>query len=63
MDRREFLRSTGAAAAAATTVAAETAAAAQPSLAAAAVASGVKELRLALPWPDGVAGPAQRNCG
>ena len=61
MDRREFLKSTGAAAAAATvatSAVAETATSAQASVAAPALASGVKELRLAFPWPDGVAGPA-----
>jgi len=60
MDRREFLKATGAAAAAATAAGAQTAAAARESLAAPAVASGVKELRLAFPWPDGVAGPADQ---
>ncbi len=67
MDRREFLKSTGAAAAAA---AAATAAVAQPStaspaapesVAAPALASGIKELRLAISWPDGVAGPADQG--
>src|SRR5919204_694196 len=53
MDRREFLKSTGAAAAAAT-------AAAPTSVASPALASGVTELRVALPWPEGVAGPADQ---
>lgn len=56
MDRREFLKSTGAAAAAAGTGA--TAAAAEPRQAAPAVGRGLKELRLAMPWAEGVAGPA-----
>jgi TRAP-type mannitol/chloroaromatic compound transport system substrate-binding protein len=58
MDRREFLRTTGAAAAATATAAG---AAAQhngsdPEVAAPSVAAGVHELRLAMPWTDGVAG-------
>jgi TRAP-type mannitol/chloroaromatic compound transport system substrate-binding protein len=63
MDRREFLKSTGAAAAAATaatTAVAETAAAASESVAAPALASGITELRLAIGWPDGVSGPADQ---
>jgi len=54
MDRREFLKSTGAAAAAATAASAT----AQPTLAAPAVATGLQELRLAMPWAEGYAGPA-----
>ena len=54
MDRREFLKSTGAAAAAATAASAT----AQPTLAAPAVAAGLQELRLAMPWAEGYAGPA-----
>lgn len=54
MDRREFLKSTGAAAAAATAASA----AVQPALAAPAVAAGLQELRLAMPWAEGYAGPA-----
>ena len=60
MDRREFLRTTGAAAA--TTATAATAEALKPiaspqtGLAAPAVATGVVELRLAMPWPDSVSG-------
>jgi len=67
MDRREFLKTTGAAAAAATTTtaaAAETAAAKatsqQSPVAAPAVAKGLKELRLVMPWPDSVSGPADQ---
>jgi TRAP-type mannitol/chloroaromatic compound transport system substrate-binding protein len=62
MDRREFLKSTSAAAAAAAgaTAVAETAAAAQESVASPALASGVKELRVALPWAEAVAGPADQ---
>jgi len=66
MDRREFLKSTGAAAAAAsaaTAAVAETAAPAPPgsaTLAAPALATGVRELRLAIAWPDGVCGPADQ---
>ncbi len=56
MDRREFLRSTGAAAAA--TAVAATPATAEGAPAAPAVAKGLRELRLAMPWNDGVAGPA-----
>lgn len=51
MDRREFLRTTGAAAAAS---------AAAAGVAAPALASGVEELRLAMAWPDAVAGPADQ---
>ncbi len=67
MDRREFLRTTGAAAAAATTATSAAAAVATPkaidqqcATAAPALSSGVKELRLAMSWPDGVAGPADQ---
>ena len=56
MDRREFLKSTGAAAAAATTVTT----AAETALATPAVTRGLTELRLAMPWTDGVAGPADQ---
>jgi TRAP-type mannitol/chloroaromatic compound transport system substrate-binding protein len=56
MDRREFLKSTGAAAAAVTTATAV----AETALAAPAVAKGLQELRLVLPWADGVAGPADQ---
>jgi TRAP-type mannitol/chloroaromatic compound transport system substrate-binding protein len=58
MDRREFLKSTGAAAAAATAVTATTASAAEPTLGAPSISKGLQELRLALPWADGYAGPA-----
>ncbi len=54
MDRREFLKSTGAAAAAATAV--TTAAEASP--AAPSVGKGVRELRVAIACEDGFAGPA-----
>jgi TRAP-type mannitol/chloroaromatic compound transport system substrate-binding protein len=64
MDRREFLKSTGAAAAvatAATAVAAESATATAPSgVAAPNLAAGIVELRLATFWPDAVAGPADQ---
>ncbi len=75
MDRREFLRTTGAAAAAATTATAATADAVvrpgtpkpgtvpSPAVAPAVaptVAKGVKELRFAIAWPDTVAGPADQ---
>lgn len=61
MDRREFLKSTGAAAAAATTAATVAGtAAAQANVAAPAVSKGLQELRLAMPWADGVAGPADQ---
>ena len=62
MDRREFLRTTGAAAATAATAAEATAqrlpAAAQ--VAAPAVVKGLQELRLAMPWPDSVSGFADQ---
>jgi len=57
MDRREFLKTSGGAAAAA--AAATSVAAAQPSekpVAAPAISTGIAELRLAMRWPDGVAG-------
>jgi hypothetical protein len=65
MDRREFLKSTGAAAAAAT---AATTAVAQSSaapsttegVAAPSLATGLKELRLATSWPDAVSGPVDQ---
>ena len=62
MNRREFLKSTGAAAAAATAAAAvtEAATAAPEGIAAPALACGATELRLAIGWPDGVAGPADQ---
>jgi TRAP-type mannitol/chloroaromatic compound transport system substrate-binding protein len=59
MDRRAFLKTTGAAAAAATTASAATAAEA-PEVAAPAVAKGLRELRLAMTWPDAVSGPADQ---
>ena len=67
MDRREFLRTTGAAAAATTTVAAVAADVALPKttrrsdeIAAPALNSGMQNLRLAVAWPDAVAGPADQ---
>jgi TRAP-type mannitol/chloroaromatic compound transport system substrate-binding protein len=65
MDRREFLKSTGAAAAAATATTAAvaesaTAAAAPSGVAAPNLATGIVELRLAISWPDAVAGPADQ---
>ncbi len=64
MDRREFLRVTGAAAAAATGATAATAEtdrhARHVDAAAPSVSTGVKELRLAMPWPDAVSGPADQ---
>lgn len=60
MDRREFLKSTGAAAAA-TAAAATQAVATEAGVAASAspaVSKGLKELRLAIPFNDGFAGPA-----
>lgn len=63
MDRREFLRVTGAAAAAATGATAATAKTANhtDTIGAAPVATtGIKELRLAMPWPDAVSGPADQ---
>jgi len=58
MDRRAFLKTTGAAAAAATTATAATAETVKQTVLtiAPAVAKGVKELRFAMPWPNGVAG-------
>jgi len=55
MDRREFLKTTGAAAAAA--VAADRA---EARVASPAVVAGVRELRMATAWPDGVAGFADQ---
>jgi TRAP-type mannitol/chloroaromatic compound transport system substrate-binding protein len=62
MDRREFLKSTSAAAAAAAaaTTAGQSATAAQESVASPAPVAGVRELWVAFPWPDGVAGPADQ---
>jgi TRAP-type mannitol/chloroaromatic compound transport system substrate-binding protein len=65
MDRRAFLKTTGAAAAAATTASAATAGAARQTphtskVAAPAVAKGLRALRLAMAWPDGVSGPADQ---
>lgn len=61
MDRREFLRSTGAAAAAATTTGAVAAGAtASAPVALPAVGAGRRELRLAVAWPEGFAGPAEQ---
>ena len=56
MDRREFLKSTAAAAAGATTATA----AAETALAAPALSQGRQQLRLAMPWADAVAGPADQ---
>lgn len=58
MDRRAFLKTTGAAAAAATTATA--AAAATTEVPAPALAKGVRRLRLAMAWPDAVSGPADQ---
>lgn len=75
MDRREFLRTTGAAAAAASaaTVVADAVAQAEPAKAAPAssapakpappaptILKGTQELRLAMPWPDGTSGLADQ---
>ncbi len=62
MDRRAFLRTTGAAAAAATTagVAAAEPTARAPEVAAPAVIKGLRQLRLAIASPDAVAGPADQ---
>lgn len=62
MDRREFLRNTGAAAAAATTAtaAATQADASDDKTAAPYVAKGLQELRLAMPWPDAACGLADQ---
>jgi len=60
MDRRAFLKTTGAAAAAATTASAAAAAAEERQVAAPAVAKGLRELRLAMTWPDAVSGPADQ---
>ena len=56
MDRREFLKSTAAAAAGVTTATA----AAETALAAPALSQGRQQLRLAMPWADAVAGPADQ---
>jgi TRAP-type mannitol/chloroaromatic compound transport system substrate-binding protein len=58
MDRREFLKSTGAGAAAAATTVATGAVAAETALTAPAVSQGLQELRLAIGYEDGFAGPA-----
>jgi TRAP-type mannitol/chloroaromatic compound transport system substrate-binding protein len=58
MDRREFLKTTGAAAAAAGTAVAD--ATATAAIASPAIVSGIRELRLAMSWPDGVAGLADQ---
>jgi TRAP-type mannitol/chloroaromatic compound transport system substrate-binding protein len=63
MRRRDFLKTTGAAAAAATATtgaAHAIVAGARAEVAALGVAKGLKELRLAMPWPDTVAGPADQ---
>jgi TRAP-type mannitol/chloroaromatic compound transport system substrate-binding protein len=60
MDRRAFLKTTGAAAAAATTASAAAATTETHNVAAPAVAKGLRELRLATTWPDGVSGPADQ---
>jgi len=57
MDRREFLKSTGAAAAASSAVATG-AAAAEAAPSAPATSRGLQRLRLAIAWQDGFAGPA-----
>jgi len=58
MDRRAFLKTTSAAAAVATTASSATAATLKQTTpnAAPAVAKGLKELRVAMPWSDSVAG-------
>lgn len=58
MDRREFLKSTGAGAAAAATAVATGAAAAEANISAPAVNRGLQELRVAVGFADGFAGPA-----
>ncbi len=58
MDRREFLKSTGAAAAAATAATATATSAAESAPTAPAIAGGLHELRLAMPWAEACAGPA-----
>jgi len=66
MDRRAFLKTTGAAAAAATTATTASASAAvgqtpdKGDVAAPAVAKGLRRLRLAMAWPDSVSGPADQ---
>jgi len=57
MDRREFLKSAAASAAGATTATA----AAETALAAPALSQGRQQLRLAMPWADAVAGPADQG--
>lgn len=62
MDRREFLKTSGGAAAVASTataVAAQTNPATEP-VAAPAVAKGLRELRVAMPWPDATFGLADQ---
>ncbi|MDH4982567.1 twin-arginine translocation signal domain-containing protein [Hyphomicrobium sp. D-2] len=59
MDRRDFLKSTGAAAAASTLAVGQSFAADhQTSTPTPAINRGIRQLRLALPWADGFAGPA-----
>jgi TRAP-type mannitol/chloroaromatic compound transport system substrate-binding protein len=58
MDRRAFLKTTGAAAAAAST--ASTAVAEERKVASPAVAKGPRELRLAMTWSDAACGPADQ---
>jgi TRAP-type mannitol/chloroaromatic compound transport system substrate-binding protein len=60
MDRREFLKTTGAAAALAGTAVAAAEAATPAPVAAPAVMRGTRELRLAVAWQDGVAGLADQ---
>src|SRR5262245_49779017 len=60
MDRREFLKTTGAAAALAGTAAGAAEAATPATIAAPAVVSGTRELRMAMAWPDSVAGLADQ---
>ncbi len=60
MDRRAFLKTTGAAAAAATAATAASTAADEPKIAAPAVTKGSRELRLVAAWPDSVSGPADQ---
>jgi len=63
MDRRAFLKTTSAAAAVATTASSATAATLKQTTpnAAPAVAKGLKELRVAMPWSDSVAGFADHS--
>jgi TRAP-type mannitol/chloroaromatic compound transport system substrate-binding protein len=58
MDRREFLKSTGAAAAAATAVTTAATDTAAATLATPSVAKGLRELRLAISWEESSAGAA-----